>query len=80
MSLPYRSEPAGFRLCGFETSRWRFWGTWRYMRNLKRWFDQNDIDLAYVSMLKHDAYVVVRAGRRLGFPGRPSTRRCRPNG
>jgi glycosyltransferase involved in cell wall biosynthesis len=51
-----------------RTSRWRFWGTWRYMLNLKRWFDRNDVDLAYVSMLKHDAYVVVRAGRRLGFP------------
>ena len=21
-----------------ETSRLRFWGTWRYMRNLRRWF------------------------------------------
>jgi glycosyltransferase involved in cell wall biosynthesis len=51
-----------------ETSRLRFWGTWRYMRNLKRWFDRNRVDLAYVSMLKHDAYVVVRAGKRLGFP------------
>ena len=26
------------------------------------------VDLAYVSMLKHDAYVVVGAGERLGFP------------
>ena len=38
------------------------------MRNLKRWFDHNAIDLAYVSMLKHDAYVVIQAGKRLGFP------------
>jgi glycosyltransferase involved in cell wall biosynthesis len=51
-----------------ETSRLRFWGTWRYMRNLNRWFRENPIDLAYVSMLKHDAYVVIGAGRRLGFP------------
>jgi glycosyltransferase involved in cell wall biosynthesis len=51
-----------------ETSRLRFWGTWLYMRNLARWFDRNPIDLAYVSMLKHDAYVAVEAGRRLGFP------------
>jgi glycosyltransferase involved in cell wall biosynthesis len=50
------------------TSRLRFWGTWLYMRNLARWFDRNRIDLAYVSMLKHDAYVAVGAGRRLGFP------------
>ena len=51
-----------------ETSRVRFWGTWRYMRNLARWFEQNAVDLAYVSMLKHDAYVAVRAGKRMGFP------------
>ena len=38
------------------------------MRNLKQWFRRNHVDLAYVSMLKHDAYVVVRAGKRLGFP------------
>jgi glycosyltransferase involved in cell wall biosynthesis len=38
------------------------------MRNLRRWFHENRIDLAYVSMLKHDAYVAVRAGKRLGFP------------
>jgi glycosyltransferase involved in cell wall biosynthesis len=50
-----------------ETSRVRFWGTWLYMRNLKHWFQDNPIDLAYVSMLKHDAYVVVGAGKRKGF-------------
>jgi glycosyltransferase involved in cell wall biosynthesis len=50
------------------TSRLRFWGTWLYMRNLARWFARNPVDLAYVSMLKHDAYVAVEAGRRLGFP------------
>jgi len=50
-----------------ETSRLRFWGTWLYMRNLKRWFQENPIDLAYVSMLKHDAFVVVGAGKRRGF-------------
>src|SRR5262249_43004382 len=50
------------------TSRLRFWGTWLYMRNLARWFARNPVDLAYVSMLKHDAYVAVEAGRRLGIP------------
>jgi glycosyltransferase involved in cell wall biosynthesis len=50
------------------TSRARIVGTWLYMRNLRRWFARNPIDLAYVSMLKHDAYVAVGAGRRLGFP------------
>jgi glycosyltransferase involved in cell wall biosynthesis len=51
-----------------KTSRLRFLGTWLYMRNLDRWLLHNRVDLAYVSMLKHDAYVVVRAGNRLKFP------------
>ncbi len=38
------------------------------MRNLRRWFARNLIDLAYVSMLKHDAYVAIGEGRSLGFP------------
>jgi glycosyltransferase involved in cell wall biosynthesis len=49
------------------TSRLRFWGTWRYMHNLRHWFEQNPVDLAYVSMLKHDAYVVVGVASRQGF-------------
>jgi glycosyltransferase involved in cell wall biosynthesis len=51
-----------------STSRLRFVGTWYYMRNLARWFATHPVDLAYVSMLKHDAYVAVEAGRRQGFP------------
>jgi len=51
-----------------ETSRLRFLGTWLYMRNLRRWFRENSVDLAYVSMLKHDAYAVIGAGEELGFP------------
>jgi glycosyltransferase involved in cell wall biosynthesis len=51
-----------------STTRLRFLGTWLYMRNLRRWFASNPIDLAYVSMLKHDAYVAVGAGREHGFP------------
>jgi glycosyltransferase involved in cell wall biosynthesis len=51
-----------------ETSRLRFWGTWLYMRNLRRWFRENSVDLAYVSMLKHDAYAVIGAGQKAGFP------------
>ena len=50
------------------TSRLRFVGTWLYMRNLVRWFAAHPVDLAYVSMLKHDAYVAVEAGQRQGFP------------
>ena len=50
------------------TSRLRFVGTWLYMRNLARWFAAHPLDLAYVSMLKHDAYVAVEAGQRQDFP------------
>ena len=38
------------------------------MRNLRRWLAAHPVDLAYVSMLKHDAYVAVGEGRRRGFP------------
>jgi glycosyltransferase involved in cell wall biosynthesis len=38
------------------------------MRELSRWFARNRVDLAYVSMLKHDAYVVVGEGKRRNFP------------
>jgi glycosyltransferase involved in cell wall biosynthesis len=51
-----------------ETSKRRFWGTWIYMRNLDRWFRNHPVDLAYVSMLKHDAYTVLGVARRLRFP------------
>ena len=50
------------------TASTRFVGTWIYMRNLSRWLARNPVDVAYVSMLKHDAYVAVGAGKRLGFP------------
>jgi glycosyltransferase involved in cell wall biosynthesis len=75
-TLPRREEVPilGARGCGrltvvrLATSRLRFVGTWLYMRNLARWFATHPVDLAYVSMLKHDAYVAVKAGQRLGFP------------
>lgn len=50
------------------TSPLRFVGTWLYMRNLRRRLRQLRPDVAYVSMLKHDAYVAVEVGRRLRFP------------
>ena len=46
----------------------RFVGTWLYMRNLRRWLERNRVDVAYVSMLKHDAYVAVGVGWERGFP------------
>jgi glycosyltransferase involved in cell wall biosynthesis len=70
--LPVREEAtigAGrLAIHRLATSRVRFVGTWLYMRNLRRWFASNPIDLAYVSMLKHDAYVAIGAGREHGFP------------
>ena len=59
---------AGCRVERLATSKARFVGTFLYMRELSRWFARNRVDLAYVSMLKHDAYVVVGEGRRRGFP------------
>ncbi len=59
---------AGLDVARLDTTRARFLGTWLYMRNLARWFRSNPIDVAYVSMLKHDAYVAIGAGERLGFP------------
>jgi glycosyltransferase involved in cell wall biosynthesis len=62
------AAPGRLTVIRLATSRLRFWGTWLYMRNLRRWFAANPADLAYVSMLKHDAYVAIGAGQRLGFP------------
>ena len=50
------------------TSPLRFVGTTLYMRALRRWLLRERPDLIYVSMLKHDAYVGVGVGERLGIP------------
>lgn len=50
------------------TSPLRFVGTWLYMRELRKWLTKNPVDLAYVSMLKHDAFVAVGVGQKRGFP------------
>jgi len=62
------AAPGQLTVVRLATSRLRFLGTGLYMRNLRRWLDRNPIDLAYVSMLKHDAFVTIAAGRRHGFP------------
>jgi glycosyltransferase involved in cell wall biosynthesis len=64
------TEAGRLTVVRLATSRLRFVGTWLYMRNLRRWFAANPVDIAYVSMLKHDAYVVVGEGmrQRRGFP------------
>jgi glycosyltransferase involved in cell wall biosynthesis len=65
---PGKPGAGRLKVVRLETSRLRFLGTWLYMRALARRLAQHPPDLAYVSMLKHDAYVTVGAGRRLGFP------------
>ena len=50
------------------STRRRFLGTWLYMGRLRRWLGSRPIDLAYVSMLKHDAYVTLGVSRQRGFP------------
>lgn len=60
--------PAPVPVVQLGTARTRFVGTWLYMRNLARWLDRHPVDLAYVSMLKHDAFVTIGVGRRRGFP------------
>jgi glycosyltransferase involved in cell wall biosynthesis len=50
--------------------RIRYWGTWRFMRSLKRWLLQHGrtFDVWYVSMLKHCAWTAVGAGWRCRVP------------
>lgn len=71
-ALPVREEIRGkagsLVVRRLETSRLRFIGTWLYMRNLRRELMCSQPDLAYVSMLKHDAYVAVGVGHKRGFP------------
>lgn len=61
-------DPGGFDIVRLPTSSARFLGTLVYMASLRRWLMSHDFDLVYVSMLKHDAYVAVGAGRARGFP------------
>lgn len=46
----------------------RVLGTLGYMSAMRRWLKRYRPDLIYVSMLKHDAYVAVKAGKSLGVP------------
>ncbi|MFO0958827.1 MAG: glycosyltransferase family 4 protein [Isosphaeraceae bacterium] len=70
--LPDRERPptrnGSLAVERLATHPWRFVGTWLYMRNLRSRLDRDPPDLAYVSMLKHDAYEAVGVGQRRGFP------------
>ncbi|WZO98571.1 glycosyltransferase family 4 protein [Isosphaeraceae bacterium EP7] len=58
----------GPRVVRLPSSPVRGWGTVRYMTALNGWLRKNPVDLAYVSMLKHDAFAALGAGRARGFP------------
>ncbi|HEX7447036.1 MAG TPA: glycosyltransferase family 4 protein [Pirellulales bacterium] len=67
---PAEIEHHGVRVVRLDNPRLRGWGTLRYMQSVTRWLKEHraSFDLAYVSMLKHDAYAAVTAGRRERFP------------
>lgn len=75
-ALPSREELHGTRTKGggrlvihrLPTSPLRFVGTWLYMRNLASRLRSIQADLAYVSMLKHDAYAALGVAAGRGFP------------
>ena len=48
----------------------RIWGTFRYLSSLARWLKEHadQIDIVYVSMLKHDAYTATKICQQLGIP------------
>lgn len=67
---PAEIEHRGVRVVRLPNPGRRFWGTWKYMRAISAWLQANRsrFDLAYVSMLKHDAYAAVGAASKLHFP------------
>ncbi len=70
--LPAQEDVPGplgsFSIVRLATSKRRFAGTYLYMYNLRRWLTANPPDIAYVSMLKHDAHVAVSVGEVQDFP------------
>lgn len=62
---PETIEHHGVRVVRLPQPAARMWGTLRYMQAISRWVARHahTVDLAYVSMLKHDAYAVLGAAR-----------------
>lgn len=62
---PDEIQHRGVRVIRLRQPQTRIWGTLTYVRELARWLAAHagQIDLAYVSMLKHDAYGAVSAAR-----------------
>ena len=65
---PAHVEDGNLVVRRLATSRRKFVGTWLYMNYLRRELRRGKFDIIYVSMLKHDAYVAVGVGERLGIP------------
>ena len=64
----FEQDGEGLSIVRLPTIAARFLGTILYMKSLKKWLALNRIDIAYVSMLKHDAFVAVAMGKKRGFP------------
>lgn len=60
----------GVRVVRLPQPNQRFFGTWKYLRGIADWLKRHRdrFELAYVSMLKHDAYAAIGAGRKGKFP------------
>lgn len=67
---PAEIEHHGVRVVRLPNPQTRGWGTWRYMQAVAHWLrkHRSRFDLAYVSMLKHDAYAAIAAARAAQFP------------
>jgi glycosyltransferase involved in cell wall biosynthesis len=67
---PEEIEHHGVRVVRLRQSIVRWWGTWQYMRAVARWLTghRDEIDLVYVSMLKHDAYAAIGVAKKYGMP------------
>jgi glycosyltransferase involved in cell wall biosynthesis len=62
---PAEIDRHGVRVIRLPNPATRAWGTWRYMQAVARWLrtHRSSFDVAYVSMLKHDAYAAITAAR-----------------
>ncbi|HEV3020812.1 MAG TPA: glycosyltransferase family 4 protein [Pirellulales bacterium] len=62
---PAEIDRHGVRVIRLPNPARRVWGTWRYMQAVGHWLrkHRSTFDVAYVSMLKHDAYAAITASR-----------------
>jgi glycosyltransferase involved in cell wall biosynthesis len=67
---PEEIEHHGVRVVRLRQSTVRWWGTWQYMRAVARWLTEHreEVDLVYVSMLKHDAFAAIGVAKKYDMP------------